>query len=74
MFSKVKSFVSEVKVELQKATWPWEPKEKGMKKYKELVDSTLLVVIATVLFAGYIGLWDFLMLQITGYLTKLAGG
>ncbi len=29
-----KSFISEVKVELQKASWPWEPKEKGMKKYK----------------------------------------
>jgi len=73
MFSKTKNFVSEVKVELQKASWPWEPKEKGMKKYKELIDSTLLVVIATVLFSGYVGVWDFLMLSISGFLTKLAG-
>src|SRR4029434_5852678 len=43
MFRKVKAFLSEVKVELMKASWPWEPKEKGMKKYKELIDSTLLV-------------------------------
>jgi preprotein translocase subunit SecE len=73
VFRKVKAFASEVKVELQKASWPWEPKEKGMKKYKELVDSTLLVLIAMLLLAGYIGLWDFLMLNISGFLTKLAG-
>ena len=72
MFSKLKAFISEVKVELIKASWPWEPKEKGMKKYKELTDSTLLVVIAMVLLAGYVGLWDFLMLTLSGFLTKLA--
>jgi preprotein translocase subunit SecE len=74
VFRKVKAFAFEVKVELQKASWPWEPKEKGMKKYKELVDSTLLVLIAMLLLAGYIGLWDFLMLNISAFLTKLAGG
>ena len=36
MLGTTRNFVSEVKVELQKASWPWEPKEKGMKKYKEL--------------------------------------
>jgi preprotein translocase subunit SecE len=73
MFRKVKVFISEVKVELQKASWPWEPKEKGVKKYKELIDSTLLVFIAMLLLSGFIGLWDFLMLQLSGYLTWLAG-
>ena len=73
MFRKIKNFVNEVKVELMKASWPWEPKEKGMKKYKELTDSTVLVVIAMLLLAGFVGLWDFLMLSITGFLTKLAG-
>ena len=48
-----------MKVELQKASWPWEPKEKGMKKYKELVDSTLIVVIAMLLLSGYVACWDF---------------
>jgi len=28
MLTKVKNFFSEVKVELQKASWPWEPKKK----------------------------------------------
>lgn len=72
MFSKVKTFVNEVKVELMKASWPWEPKEKGMKKYKELTDSTLLVLITMVLLAGYVGLWDFLMLSLSAFLTKMA--
>ena len=43
---ETKDFVTEVKVELAKASWPWDPKEKGMKKYKELIDSTLIVIIA----------------------------
>jgi preprotein translocase subunit SecE len=73
VFRKTKNFVNEVKVELMKASWPWEPKEKGMKKYKELTDSTVLVVIAMLLLAGFIGLWDFLMLSLSGFLTKLAG-
>lgn len=72
MFSKVSAFISEVKGELYKASWPWEPKEKGMKKYKELTDSTLLVLIAMVLLAGFVGLWDFLMLNLSSFLTKLA--
>ena len=73
MFRKVKAFVSEVRVELLKASWPWEPKEKGMRKYKELIDSTLLVIIAMVLLSGFIALWDFLMLTVSAFLTKLAG-
>jgi preprotein translocase subunit SecE len=36
MVSKVKNFFSEVKVELQKASWPWDTKEKGFRRYKEL--------------------------------------
>ena len=73
MFRKVKAFVSEVRVELLKASWPWEPKEKGMRKYKELIDSTLLVIIAMVLLSGFIAAWDFIMLTLGAFLTKLAG-
>jgi len=70
MLGKTRNFISEVKVELQKASWPWEPKEKGMKKYKELVDSTLIVLIAMLLLAGYVALWDSLMLIIVTFLSK----
>jgi preprotein translocase subunit SecE len=61
MLAKTKNFVSDIVVELKKASWPWDPKEKGMKKYKELVDSTLIVVIAMLLLSGYIAGWDFVM-------------
>jgi preprotein translocase subunit SecE len=70
MISQTKNFISEVKVELAKASWPWEPKEKGVKKYKELIDSTLIVVIAMLLLSGYIAGWDFIMNIIVGFLFK----
>ena len=54
-----KAFFTEVKVELQKASWPWDPKEKGFKKYKELIDSTLVVIIAMLLLGGYVALLGF---------------
>ncbi len=69
MFSKITSFLSEVKSELRKASWPWEsdPKIKGFKKYKELVDSTIVVLIAVILLAGFVQFWDFLHVQIVGF-------
>ena len=67
---KIGSFISEVKVELYKASWPWEPKEKGAKKYKELIDSTLIVLIAMMLLSGYVAGWDFIMNIIIGFLFK----
>jgi preprotein translocase subunit SecE len=70
MLAKTKNFVNEVKTELTKASWPWDPKEKGFKRYKELVDSTLVVVIAMLLLSGYVALWDFLMVNVVGALTR----
>jgi preprotein translocase subunit SecE len=61
MLAKTKNFVTDIVTELKKASWPWDPKERGMKKYKELVDSTLIVVIAMLLLSGYIAGWDFIM-------------
>lgn len=69
MISQTKAFVSEVKVELAKASWPWDPKEKGFKKYKELVDSTMIVLIAMLLLSGYISAWDFILNTVVGALT-----
>ena len=65
-----KSFFSEVRVELMKASWPWDPKEKGMKKYKELTDSTMIVVIAMLLLSGYVAGWDFIFNMLMSYLFK----
>ena len=73
MFTKVSRFVGEVKGELRKASWPWEsdPKVKGFKKYKELTDSTVVVLIATVLLAGFVSLWDFICTYALNLITSL---
>lgn len=70
--AKVSSFVGEVKGELRKASWPWDsdPKARGFKKYKELVDSTIVVLIAVILLAGFVQIWDFLQVYVVGQLTK----
>jgi preprotein translocase subunit SecE len=71
MFTKTKSFISEVRVELYKATWPWDPKQKGMKRYKELTDSTIVVVIAMLLLGGYVALFDFILINVIHFITRL---
>ena len=65
MFQKLFKFIGEVKAELRKAAWPWEsdPKIRGFKKYKELIDSTIVVLIAIILMAGYVALWDLIHTQ-----------
>ncbi len=71
MIAKTKSFISEVRLELQKASWPWDPKEKGMKRYKELTDSTLVVIIAMLLLGGYVALFDFILVNVIHFFTRL---
>ena len=68
--NSIRNFFIEVRTELAKASWPWDPKEKGFKKYKELSDSTMIVVIAMLLMAGYIAFWDFILVTVVGQLTK----
>ncbi len=65
-------FVGEVKVELDKCSWPWDPNQTGFKKYKELIESTVVVVISVVLLAGYVTSWDFLLAHVVGFLTGTA--
>jgi len=68
---KIQKYMSEVRAELQKATWPWDPKEKGFKKYKELTDSTVVVFIAMLLLAGFVAFIDFAMRQVVELLTTV---
>ena len=70
MLAKTKSFIHEVRVELQKASWPWDPKEKGFKRYKELTDSTLVVIIAMLLLGGYVALFDFVLVNVLHFFTR----
>ncbi len=71
--AKISSFIGEVKGELRKASWPWDqdPKAKGFKKYKELIDSTVVVLIAVILLAGFVQFWDFIQVMIVGFLTDV---
>ena len=71
MLTKTKAFFNEVKVELQKASWPWDPKERGFRRYKELVDSTIVVVIAMLLLGGYVALFDFILVNVVHFFTRL---
>jgi len=71
MFTKVKNFFSEVKIELQKASWPWDTKEKGFRRYKELTDSTVVVVVAMMLLGGYVALFDFVLVNFVHFFTRL---
>ena len=71
MLSKTQNFFSEVRLELQKASWPWDPKERGMKRYKELTDSTLVVIIAMLLLGGYVALFDFILVNVIHFFTRL---
>jgi preprotein translocase subunit SecE len=71
-WARITSFSGEVRGELHKASWPWEsdPKIKGLRKYRELVDSTTVVLIAMILLAGFVQAWDFLHVQIVTFLTN----
>ena len=73
MFRKISKFVGEVKSELRKASWPWnpDPKVKGFKKYKELIDSTLVVLVAMIMLAAYVALWDLVHQNVVSYLTNI---
>ena len=57
--------------ELQKASWPWEAKDKGIRRYKELTDSTLVVIIAMLLLGGYVALFDFVIINFIHYFTRM---
>ncbi len=76
MISKVSTFLGEVKSELRKATWPWESSAtniKGFRKYKELIDSTVVVLIAMILLSGFVALSDVLLQKAFGLITALGG-
>ena len=71
MFGKVGRFTSEVRGELAKASWPWDPNEKGFNRYKELWDSTVVVIIAMLIIGGYIAFFDVILVNIVNFLTRL---
>lgn len=70
MFRKISQYISNVKGELKKCSWPWEsdPKVKGFKKFRELSSSTIMVLIAMVLLGAYVAFFDYVMASVTNWL------
>jgi preprotein translocase subunit SecE len=68
MFRRAIQFLGEVRTELGRASWPWDVKEKGARRFRELIDSTTVVVIAMLLLSGYIAFWDFIMVRVVSWL------
>jgi len=55
---RIRAYWGEVVLELKKANWPWDPKEKGFAKYKELTDSTIVVFVAMLLLGAFVAFFD----------------
>jgi preprotein translocase subunit SecE len=61
MIERIKTYLSETRVELKKVTWP---------SRQDLIDSTRVVIIATLLLTAFIGVVD----QILNRIIKLVFG
>ncbi len=69
MLKSSSEYISAVKTELKKCSWPWEsdPKVKGFKKYRELSASTLVVLVAMVLLGAYVAFFDFVLSKVVNW-------
>jgi preprotein translocase subunit SecE len=68
--TQIVRFVREVRVELAKCTWPWDPEQTGFRKYKVLIDTTVVICVTTLLMAGYITGFDFAINKLVGWLVN----
>lgn len=68
--ARIRSFIIEVGLELGKCSWPWDTRQTGFKRYKELIDSTVVVVVSSLLLAAFVTSSDFLLVQVIGFLTR----
>jgi preprotein translocase subunit SecE len=60
---KTKTFFNEVVVELKKSSWPTR---------KELIDSTLIVIVTMIVLGVFVAFADLIFVKIVGMLTKSA--
>ena len=67
--TKWRQFINEVALELSKCSWPWNPQEKGFKRYKELIDSTVVVAVSALMLAGIVTSSDFILQKVVNFLT-----
>ena len=62
-FIKIRSFFEEVVAELKKSAWPTR---------KELIDSTIVVIITVLILGIFVALADVVFVRLIGLLTKSA--
>ncbi len=76
MFRKTSQFITAVKGELKKTTWPWDsdPKAKGFKKYRELWGSTLVVLVAMVLLGAFVATADLALTYVVNGIISIFSG
>jgi preprotein translocase subunit SecE len=60
-FLKARDFLAEVMAELKKSSWPTR---------KELVDSTIVVIVTVLVLGMFVALADVVFLRIIGFLTR----
>jgi preprotein translocase subunit SecE len=60
---RIKTFCNEVIVELKKSSWPTR---------KELVDSTIIVIVTMIILGIFVAFADMVFVRIVGMLTKSA--
>lgn len=70
MFGKIKTFVVEVAAEMNKVSWPIKRGKdlKPAERYRELIDSTTMVIVSTIALAAYVGLVDIALSGLMGLL------
>ncbi len=63
MFAKAKQFMVEVAQEMNKVSWPIKRGKsiKPAERYRELSDSTIMVIVSTVALAAYVGVVDIVL-------------
>jgi preprotein translocase subunit SecE len=61
MFNKTIQFLKEIRVELGKVTWP---------NKNELVGSTIVVVVVSLLLSAFTGVVDFILSRLAGLVLR----
>jgi preprotein translocase subunit SecE len=61
-FLKLRDFLAEVTAELKKSSWPTR---------KELVDSTVVVIVTVLILGVFVALADLVFLRIIAFLTRV---
>ena len=62
MFNKIAKFLTDVKVEMSKVSWPTRP---------ELINSTMIVAVVSILFTLYIFSADYILSQVMRFIMTL---